>query len=83
MTVSEDLRQLAEDYWEGLLHRDPLIATFYGDYRYNARLPDVGPDGRRAEEGLLTATRARLEPLLSAELEDEDRITADMLKFSD
>jgi uncharacterized protein (DUF885 family) len=82
VTASEDLRQLAEDYWEGLLQRDPLIATFYGDYRYNDRLPDVGPDGRRAEEGLLSATRARLEPLLSAELEDEDRITADMLKLS-
>jgi uncharacterized protein (DUF885 family) len=82
VTASEDLRQLAEDYWEGLLQRDPLIATFYGDYRYNDRLPDVGPDGRRAEEGLLCATRARLEPLLSAELEDEDRITADMLKLS-
>ena len=82
MTAAEALKQLAEDYWEGLLQRDPLVATFYGDYRYNDRLPDVGPDGRRAEEDLLAATRARLEPLLSAELGDEDRITADMLKLS-
>src|SRR5712692_915809 len=47
---SRALAQLADDYWEGILRRNPTLATFFGDYRYNDRLPDIGPNGRKAEE---------------------------------
>jgi hypothetical protein len=43
------LSGLAHDYWEGVLRRNPVLATFYGDYRYNDRPPDIGPSGRAAE----------------------------------
>ena len=82
MTAADDLHRLAEEYWEGILERDPLTATFYGDYRYNDRLPDIGPGGRADEEAALRSARARLEPLLAAELGDEDRITAEMLQLA-
>ena len=26
------LQQLAKDYWEGVLRRNPTLATFYADY---------------------------------------------------
>jgi uncharacterized protein (DUF885 family) len=79
----EALQQLAHDYWEGVLRRNPIIATFYGDYRYNDRLPDVGPDGRAEEEAALRSVLARLEPLLGAsDFGTEDRITADMLRIA-
>src|SRR4030088_2200043 len=76
------LAQLADDYWEGVLQRNPTLATFYGDYRYNDRLPDVGPRGRMAEEAELRAVQARLEPLREASLVIEDRITWDMLRLA-
>ena len=59
------LAQLAEDYWEGILQRNPTLATFYGDYRYNDRLPDVGPRGRVAEEADLRSVLARLAPFIA------------------
>jgi hypothetical protein len=43
------LSGLAHDYWEGGLRRNPVLATFYGDDRYNDRLPDIGLSGRAAE----------------------------------
>src|SRR5712691_4083181 len=76
------LAQLADDYWEGVLRRNPTLATFYGDYRYNDRLPDIGPRGRMAEEAELRAVQARLEPLREASLGTEDRITWDMLRLA-
>ena len=58
------------------------MATFYGDYRYNDRLPDIGPRGRAEEEAELGDILVRLEPLGGAELEAEDRITWDMLRLA-
>jgi uncharacterized protein (DUF885 family) len=76
------LHQLAHDYWEGVLLRSPTLATFYSDYRYNDRLPDVGPAGRAEEEAELRAVLARLEPLRDAALGVEDRVTWDMLRLA-
>jgi uncharacterized protein (DUF885 family) len=80
--ASTPLAQLADDYWEGILWRNPTLATFFGDYRYNDRLPDVGPDGRIAEEADLKTVQARLEPLREASLGTQDRITWDMLRLA-
>src|SRR5216683_1845722 len=80
--ASKALAQLADDYWEGILRRNPTLATFFGDYRYNERLPDIGPTGRLAEEADLRAVLARLEPLRAAPLGTEDRITWDMLRLA-
>jgi len=84
-TPSDALGQLAEDYWQGLLQRSPTLATFFGDFRYNDRLPDVGPHGRADEETALRSVRERLDALSGADpaaFTDEDRVTADMLRLS-
>ena len=54
---------LADDYWEGSLRRNPVLATFYGDYRYNDRLPNIGPSGRAEEESDLREVLRRLEAI--------------------
>jgi uncharacterized protein (DUF885 family) len=76
------LAQLADEYWEGVLRRNPTLATFFGDYRYNDRLPDIGPRGRQEEDAELRAVLVRLEPLRDAPLNIEDRITWDMLRLA-
>jgi uncharacterized protein (DUF885 family) len=80
--AAHTLAQLAEDYWEGTLRRNPTLATFFGDYRYNDRLPHIGPCGRQEEEAELQALLTRLEPLRDAPLDTEDRITWDMLRLA-
>jgi uncharacterized protein (DUF885 family) len=77
--ASLTLRQLADDYWEGVLRRNPILATFYGDYRYNSRLPDIGASGRADEHDFLRSVQARLSSTDASELEMEDRITREML----
>jgi uncharacterized protein (DUF885 family) len=79
---AEALAQVAQDYWEGILQRNPTLATFFGDYRYNDRLPDAGPTGRAQEESDLRQILRRLEPLRDAPLDAEDRITWDMLRLA-
>jgi uncharacterized protein (DUF885 family) len=81
-TQSAALRQLADEYWEGVLRRAPTLATFLGDYRYNDRLPDIGPDGRAEERADLQRIQERLELLDVEQLELEDRISASMLRLS-
>ncbi len=76
------LRQLAEDYWQGVLRRNPILATFIGDHRYDNQLSDVGPEARADEQAELQALLTRLDQIDELKLELEDRITASMLRLS-
>jgi uncharacterized protein (DUF885 family) len=82
VTAAESLWQLAEEYWEKLLRWDPILATFYGDHRYNERLPDVGASARDEQKNELEQVLNRLGTISGSELGDEDRITADMLRLA-
>ena len=44
------VNDLADRFWDGVLERDPTWATLLGDERFNDRWPDLGPDGRAADE---------------------------------
>jgi uncharacterized protein (DUF885 family) len=80
--VNVAIDQLAHDYWEGVLRRNPVLATFFGDHRYDDRLPDIGPSARAAAEGELRELLGRLEGRRDEPLEQEDRITWDMLRLA-
>lgn len=74
--------ELAEQYWQGVLRRNPTLATFFGDFRYNDRLPDVGPGGRADEQAALEDVLRQLEPMAHLPLSAEDTITCDMLRLA-
>ena len=44
------VNDLADRFWDGVLERDPTWATLLGDERFNDRWPDLGPNGRAADE---------------------------------
>ena len=70
------VRALAEEYFEGRLRLDPLLATQVGDARYDDRLPDDLTDsGREAKRQLALRTRAALEATPRTELRGEDVLT--------
>ncbi|MFI5292897.1 MAG: DUF885 family protein, partial [Candidatus Limnocylindrales bacterium] len=73
------VNDLADRFWEGILERDPLTATILGDERYNDRWPDLGPDGRAADEAAFRATLAEAKEIGSEGLEPEQIITRDLL----
>ncbi|MBI2755915.1 MAG: DUF885 domain-containing protein [Chloroflexi bacterium] len=82
MTAAETVRRLADDFWETILRRNPTIATFYGDERYNDRLPDVSPEARAVEVVELDTLLSNLRAVPAEELDADDRVTWDMLRLA-
>ncbi len=52
---ASQLKQLYADYWEANLKLNPVMATFTGDPRYNAELPDFGSAAYRDQLKQFTA----------------------------
>ena len=70
------IHALADEYWEGQLKLDPLLATQVGDPRYDDQLPDALSDaGREAIRRLAEQTRTSLAAIPRAELRGEDALT--------
>lgn len=79
-TVTGVVDALAERFWEGLLERQPVAATFFGDDRFDDRLDDPGPAGRAADLAAAQALLAAAAGLERAGLGVEEAITLDMLE---
>jgi uncharacterized protein (DUF885 family) len=73
------VNELADRFWEGILERDPMWATILGDERYNDRWPDLGPDGRAADEAAFRSTLTDARAVPGEGLEPEQVITRDLL----
>ena len=73
------VNDLADRFWEGVLERDPITATLLGDERFNDRWPDLGPDGRAADEDAFRAVLAESSEIPVDGLDPEQVITRDLL----
>jgi uncharacterized protein (DUF885 family) len=73
------VNDLADRFWEGILERDTMWATVLGDERYNDRWPDLGPDGRAADEAAYGAALAEAQGIEPDGLEPEQVITRDLI----
>jgi uncharacterized protein (DUF885 family) len=73
------VNDLADRFWEGVLERDPTWATVLGDERYNDRWPDLGADGRAAEEQAYRDVLGEARSMGDEGLEPEQVITRDLL----
>jgi uncharacterized protein (DUF885 family) len=78
-TASEELRSLADGFWEGYLAAYPTWATVIGDRRFDDRLEDVSPDAiaRRIQwlDGVAAAA-GRVDP---GAIAPSERVTRQML----
>ena len=83
MSVAADpnaaVNDLADRLWEGILEREPLSATILGDERYNDRWPDLGADGRAADEAAYRSALAEAQAIPADGLEPEGVITRDLI----
>jgi len=73
------VNDLADRFWDGILERDPMWATVLGDERFNDRWPDLGPDGRAADEAAFRATLEEARAIPVDDLDPEQVITRDLL----
>ena len=73
------VNDLADRYWEGILERDPMWATVLGDERHNDRWPDLGPDGRAADEAAYRTALSEAREIPVDGLDPEQVITRDLI----
>ena len=79
--MNEDLRALADEYWEHVLKTNPTEAHMLGDYRYVDRFEEAS---RPAEDADIAARRAianRARELDSSELSSADQSTQETLIY--
>ncbi len=72
---SELLGSLAEEYWQGRLREDPLLATALGDRRYDSKLPDISPEARSRREADYLSVLRRCDALADEQLSPKDKVT--------
>jgi len=73
------LARLCEEYWEGTLEANPVLATTIGDHRFDARLGDISPAGLEREQRRLEAVLAKAKSVPEEGLSAADRVTRSAL----
>ena len=81
MTAARELRTICDESWEATLRENPTYATYLGDFRYNDRLADISEAGRARRRALYEGFLARVKALDLASLDENDRVTADILRL--
>lgn len=82
MAAADDLRDLAERYWEHRLEISPLFASFLGDHRFDDRADDLSEAAEAQNRARLVAflDEARsIESTAAASLDDTDQTTLGLL----
>ncbi len=73
------VNEVADQFWDGVLERDPVFATILGIDLHDDRLPDLGESGRREDAAALRETLLAAEAIPVDGLQPEQVITRDML----
>ncbi len=77
---AEQLEQLYADYWEDLLKRNPVQATFVGDSRYNDQLPNFySPEYRKESIAFAKNWLAKFEAIDASDVSGQTRLSYDIL----
>ena len=77
--ASEELRSLADRFWEGYLAAYPTWATVIGDRRFDDRLEDVSPDAIAGRIRWLDDVAAAADRIDPARIDRIERVTRQML----
>jgi uncharacterized protein (DUF885 family) len=75
----QNLRAVADDYWEFYLRENPEVATVLGEYRYNAKLTDYSLAHVNAFRTRSADLLARAQAIDAAGLSDTDRLDQQLL----
>lgn len=78
---SDDLHTLFDDYWANEMAENPFAATSSGVNDYNDRVPQVAPEDYERRLVQAHAFMARLNAIDIATVDDNDRLSADLLNF--
>jgi len=79
VTASDDLRAIADEYWEAKLEASPLFASFLGDHRYDDRADDLSAATEQHLRSRWVDLRDRAAAVAAGDLDDTDQVTRDLL----
>jgi uncharacterized protein (DUF885 family) len=79
VTASDDLRAVAEQYWEAKLEASPLFASFLGDHRYDDRADDLSAEAEQRLRTCWLELRHRAAAVPGDDLDEPDLVTRDLL----
>jgi uncharacterized protein (DUF885 family) len=74
-----NVNDLADQFLDGVLERDPVSATRIGGGRWDDQLPDYGDPGRSADAAACREVLAAVEGLEPQQPQGEQAVTLDML----
>ncbi|MFP5322891.1 MAG: DUF885 domain-containing protein [Acidimicrobiia bacterium] len=77
--MDDALRRLADDWWDGLMARNPTVATRLGDHRFDAEVEDPSPAGLADERAFAEDVRRRAGGIDAERLSPADRVTLALL----
>jgi uncharacterized protein (DUF885 family) len=75
------LKALAAAHWDDELRANPLDATFYGDHRFDDRMPDPSEAAHEARAGRWRQRRAALDRIDPAGLSGDERMERELLRY--
>jgi len=75
----ENLRALAEEYWEVVLEASPTTATVLGDHRYDDRIEDLSAEAEAALRDRWSSVLERLAAFDRGRFDRDDRVTSGLL----
>ncbi|MDH3214675.1 MAG: DUF885 domain-containing protein [Candidatus Krumholzibacteria bacterium] len=78
--ASADLQKLFNEDWELFLEQHPLSATFYGDHRYNDKLPHVSEEANRNRKDITEASIRRLDAIDREALSAVEQVNYDIFR---
>jgi uncharacterized protein (DUF885 family) len=79
--ATSDLRALFDAEWERGLRENPLNATFYGDARFNDKLPDASLDAIATSQAADKAAFAALKAIDRSALSAADQLNYDTFQW--
>lgn len=77
--TDNDLRALAEEFWERLLKASPTFATFVGDHRYDDRIEDLSAEYESQLREHWVALHDRVADIDPTPLSNPERVTRSLL----
>ncbi|MDQ6697520.1 MAG: DUF885 domain-containing protein, partial [Actinomycetota bacterium] len=79
MSSHDELRGLADEYWEGQMRASPFFATFLGDHRFDDQVDDLSRDAEIARRQELVDLQRQTGAVTADGLESQDRVTRSLL----
>src|SRR6476659_4817866 len=76
---TDDIRDLAEEYWQARMEQSPIFATFLGDHRFDDRVDDVSVEADARRRAIWADLHGRTTAVGADGLATADQVTRSLL----